>query len=155
MNKSEIQTKDGVTYSHVSAIGETSLVPSFYKNVAELMEVGYCTFHTFSNVTDSTQAIIAEIDNKIVGYDLFNHYKESKIMFGFFIYVDPDYRQRGIITQTLRCVVKHAKDNKVDFFQGLISIKNEISIQAHIKAGFDLFISEDSPEYYEFRHSTY
>ena len=72
-------TKEGVTYSLVVAIGETPLVPLFYKHIAELMEAGHCTFHTFELVTNYTSAIIAEVDSKIVGFDLFNHDKKIKM----------------------------------------------------------------------------
>jgi GNAT superfamily N-acetyltransferase len=155
MNKSEIQTKDGITYSHVPAIGRTILVPLFYKHIAELMKAGHCTFHTFDTVTDSDQGIIAEIDNKIVGYEVFSHDKEKKLMFEYFVYIYPEYRRRGIFAHIQGCVLAHAKANDIYYTQSLISIKNEVSIKAHINLGFDLFITKEMPGYYQYIHPTY
>jgi RimJ/RimL family protein N-acetyltransferase len=155
MNSLKIKTKDGVTYSHVSSIGRTILVPMFYKHLSELMEIGHCSLQTFENVTNSTKAIIAKIDDKLVGYDVFNHNIENKSMFDIFTYVDPDYRKRGIFTEIEMCLLKYAKDNKVDYIHSHVSVKNEASVHACRKLGFNLFISEDSPEYYEYVHSTY
>jgi GNAT superfamily N-acetyltransferase len=155
MNSSKILKKEGVTYSHVPAIGKTCLIPLFYKHLAELMEVGHCSLQTFENVTNSTQAIIAEIDGKLVGYDVFNHNIENKSMFDVFTYVDPDYRKRGIFTEIEMCLLKYAKYNKDDYIHSHVSVKNEASVHACRKLGFNLFISEDSPEYYEYVHSTY
>jgi GNAT superfamily N-acetyltransferase len=155
MKSTQIQTKDGVTYSHVPEIGGTILVPMFYKHMAELMEAGHCTFQTFNYVTYSSQGILAEIDNKPVGFGVFNHKKGEEEMFDFFTYVDPAYRQRGIFVQLQNSLLKYAKENKVGYINSFISIKNEVSIKAHRKMGYDLFISENLPEFYQYIHSTY
>jgi GNAT superfamily N-acetyltransferase len=155
MKSVQIQKKDGVTYSHVPEIGGTILVPLFYKHLAELMEAGHCTFQTFNRVTDTSQGIIAEIDNKIVGFGIFDHKKGEEELFDVFIYVDPDYRQRGIFVQLQNGLLTYAKNNKVDYINSFISIKNEVSIKAHRKMGYDLFISEYLPEFYQYIHSTY
>jgi len=155
MNKLHMLIKEGVTYSLVPTIGGTCLVPLFYKHIAELMEAGHCTFHTFEAVTCNTSAIIAEIDNKIVGFDFFDHDKAKRVAFDFFVYVDPDYRRRGIFTEIENCLyVLYAKANNINYIKSLVSINNETSIQASKKLGFELFISEHSPGYYECIHST-
>jgi len=155
MKSVQIQKKDGVTYSHVPEIGGTILVPMFYRHMAELMEAGHCTFQTFNRVTDTSQGILAEIDNKPVGFGVFDHKKEAEELFDFFTYVDPDYRQRGIFVQLQNCLLKYAKDNKVDYINSFISIKNEVSVKAHRKMGYELFITKELPEFYQYIHSTY
>ena len=155
MKSVQIQKKDGVTYSHVPEIGGTILVPLFYKHLAELMEAGHCTHKTFYLVTDSTQAIIAEVDDKIVGFLIFNHDKVMKTTYNALGHINIDYRRRGIFTEIKMCLLKYAKDNKVDYIHSHVSVKNEASVRASRKLGFDLYISQDLPEYYEYVHSTY
>jgi hypothetical protein len=146
----QIQTKDGVTYSHVPEIGGTILVPLFYKHIAELMKAGHCTHKTFYLVTDSTQAIIAEVDDKIVGFLIFNHDKEMKTMYNALGHINIDYRRRGIFELINKSWHTHAKINNTDYVQGYISVENGVSVKAHRKMGYDLFISKDFSGYYEY-----
>ena len=141
MKKIHLHTTEGVTYSLVEAIGGTRLVPLFYKHMAELMEAGHCLFTTFNQPTNKSQGIIAEIDNKIVGFLLFHKKPES--MSGIFGYVDPNYRQRSIFALIMKCWYAYAKDSKSRYVEGYVSAKNEISIHAHNTLGFSLFFDEN------------
>ena len=154
MDKIELQTKEGVTYSFVQAIGGTRLIPLFYKHIAELMEADHCTFDMF-RVTDDCRGVIAEIDNKIVGYGVFDHNKKTKELFDFFTYVDPDYRQRGIFLQLQNGLLTYAKINKVECVNSFVSVKNEVSVKAHRKAGFDLFLAKNVPGFYQYIHTKF
>jgi RimJ/RimL family protein N-acetyltransferase len=153
INKIEMQPKDDISYSHLLTIGGTYLVPLFYKYMAELMETGHCTLDTCEQVTNTTQGIVAEIDTKIVGFGVFEHLEGEKTMFDFFTYVDPNYRQRGIFTEIQNGLLKYAKENKIEYIHSYISIKNEVSIIAHKKMGYNLVISKSMPEFYEYIHS--
>jgi RimJ/RimL family protein N-acetyltransferase len=151
MKKIYLHLKEGVTYSHVQEIGKTILVPMCYKHIAELMEVRHCAFQTFEIVTNTTQAIIAEIDNKIVGFSVFNHLKGDKEILDIFGYVDPNHRRKGIYLEMERCLyVKYTLANKINCIRSYSHTKNEVSTYFCKKVGIDLCISEETPESYEY-----
>lgn len=84
--------------------------------------------------------IVAEKDGAAVGYASLSSYREKeayRTTVELSLYVDKDYRRRGIATALMEAILKLAKeDDTVHTVVSVITEENDTSIALHEKFGF-------------------
>lgn len=104
-----------VVIKNTTAIGYTPVLPFFMKHFADLCDRGWA--HPIFTATNTTRAIYAEIDNKVVGHIVYNIQDDNvKTAWILLSAVDPDYRQRGIYNlmhKQFEAVIKKLGSKKI------------------------------------------
>jgi len=90
---------------------------------------------------DAYPIIVAVIENKIVGWGSLSCFalkQGYRFTVEDSIYIDGEYKRRGIGTLILENLIESAKKRKYHTIVAIISSENDISIKFHEKMGFQI-----------------
>ncbi|MBR3972308.1 MAG: N-acetyltransferase [Ruminococcus sp.] len=94
----------------------------------------------YAHNVDNHPLIVAEIEGEVAGYASLSPYREKeayKSTVELSVYVNKDYRQRGVATALMSEIIRMAKeDSTIHSVVSVITSENEVSVQLHHKMGF-------------------
>ncbi len=105
---------------------------------AKTMEERMVWFHAHNK--DNHPLIVAEIDGRAAGYASLSHYRDKEAYartVELSVYIDPEYRRRGIARQLMAALLKEARQrDDIHTVVSVITDGNDASVKLHEDFGF-------------------